>query len=82
MQPALHLTTKVLPGQRIEVQLPNSIEGQQVEIFIVMPAVSPTNDEYKKAMLVKMAKDQQIQAEIAAINEEFTGTEIDGLEVE
>jgi hypothetical protein len=71
MQPALHLTAKVLPGQRIEFQLPDSVEGQQVEIFIVMPAISPTSEEHKKAMPVEMANDPQIQAENAAIAKEF-----------
>ena len=36
--------------------------------------------EYMKKQMEAMAKDSQIQAEIAAINEEFAVTEMDGLE--
>jgi hypothetical protein len=71
MQADLHLTTKILPGQRIELHVPNSVEGEQVEIFIVRPATSPGVEEYNKAMLVKMANDPQSQAENVAIAREF-----------
>ena len=38
MESALHLKTKVLPGKKIEVTSSDSVEGEQVEIFIVFPA--------------------------------------------
>lgn len=36
--------------------------------------------EYMKKQMEAMAKDPHIQAEIAAINEEFAVTEMDGME--
>ena len=38
MEPALHVKTKVLPGKRVEVTSSHLVEGEQVDIFIVIPA--------------------------------------------
>ncbi|QDZ39060.1 hypothetical protein FRE64_03390 [Euhalothece natronophila Z-M001] len=40
-QSAIHLTTKVLPGNRIEVELPSELEGKAVDVFVVLPKESP-----------------------------------------
>jgi hypothetical protein len=37
MQPALHLTTKVLPGKKIEIEIPEGEIGDTVDVFIVLP---------------------------------------------
>ncbi|ELS01457.1 hypothetical protein Xen7305DRAFT_00011610 [Xenococcus sp. PCC 7305] len=37
MQPALHLTTKVLPGNKIEIEIPEGSIGDTVDVFVVMP---------------------------------------------
>ena len=37
MQPALHLTTKVLPGNRIEIEIPEGEIGDTVDVFVVLP---------------------------------------------
>ena len=37
MQPALHLTTKVLPGNKIEIEIPESEIGDTVDVFVVLP---------------------------------------------
>ncbi|WP_416670676.1 hypothetical protein [Egbenema bharatensis] len=44
MQSALHITTKVLPGNRIEIQLPALTEGEEVEVFVVLPTRQVTAD--------------------------------------
>ena len=36
-QTAIRLTTKVLPGKRIEFSAPELIEGEDVEIFVALP---------------------------------------------
>jgi hypothetical protein len=79
MQSALHITAKVLPGNRLEVQLPDGAEGQEVEVFIVMPIVLVRTPDPRIALLAEMSRDPGIQAEIAAINREFAVTEMDGL---
>jgi hypothetical protein len=81
MQSALHITTKVLPGNRVEVQLPSGSEGQNVDVFIVL-AVTPLSGAEYSAQLSKMAEDEDIQAELTTINAEFSTTEMDGLGVE
>jgi hypothetical protein len=37
MQSALHTTTKVLPGNKIEINAPELPEGTSVEVFLVLP---------------------------------------------
>ncbi|MEB3885926.1 hypothetical protein [Lyngbya sp. CCY1209] len=37
MQSAIRITTKVLPGNKVEVQIPSGCEGQEVEVFVVLP---------------------------------------------
>lgn len=79
MQSALHITAKVLPGNRLEVQLPDGAEGQEVEVFIVMPIVPAHTPDPRIALLAEMSRDPGIQAEIAAIDREFAVAEMDGL---
>jgi hypothetical protein len=37
MQSALHITTKVLPGNKIEVEIPEAQIGDSVDVFVVLP---------------------------------------------
>lgn len=37
MQAALRVTTRVLPGNRVEIVAPELTEGDAVEVFVVMP---------------------------------------------
>jgi len=37
MQPALHLTAKVLPGNKIEIEIPEGEIGDTVDVFVVLP---------------------------------------------
>jgi hypothetical protein len=67
MQSALHITTKVLPGNRVEVQLPEGSEGQEVNIFVVLNTVEPASDN-RAALIAPIAEDSAIQAELAASN--------------
>ncbi|MGB7157686.1 MAG: hypothetical protein WBD40_06445 [Tepidisphaeraceae bacterium] len=41
MRSELHVTTRVLPGNRVEVQTPEIPEGQNVEVTIRVPAEQP-----------------------------------------
>jgi hypothetical protein len=80
MQSALHITTKVLPGSRIEIQLPDLTEGQEVDVFIVLPIeIAQTNSRDRVALLAQMAEDPEIQQELVAIDSEFSITQMDGL---
>ncbi len=37
MQSTLYVKTKVLPGKKIEISLPESREGDPVQVFLVFP---------------------------------------------
>lgn len=41
MQSALRITTKVLPGNKIEIQIPPGSIGEEVEVFVVLLRSSP-----------------------------------------
>jgi hypothetical protein len=36
MQSALRITTKVLPGDKVEIQLPPGSVGEEVEVFVIL----------------------------------------------
>jgi hypothetical protein len=81
MQSALQIVTKVLPGNRIEVQIPSGSEGQDVTVFIVLPTeISPVIYD-RHNLLLQMAQDPEIQTELAAIDREFGVTQMDGLTI-
>ncbi len=37
MQSALRITTKILPGNKIEIQVPEAVIGDSVEVFVILP---------------------------------------------
>ena len=37
MQSAIRITTKVLPGNKVEIQLPSGSVGEEVEVFVILP---------------------------------------------
>lgn len=73
MQSALRITTKVLPGNKIEVQLPPGSEGEEVDVFIVLPEKSQAErrnvlkiiEEARKRHASRTAEDidQQLRVE-------------------
>jgi hypothetical protein len=36
MQSSLHITTKVLPGNKIEIEIPEAQIGDSVDVFVVL----------------------------------------------
>jgi hypothetical protein len=79
MQSALQVVTKVLPGNRIEFEIPSGSEGQEVTVFIVLPAEGSSISLNETNLLLQMSQDPEIQAELAAIEQEFAITQMDGL---
>ncbi len=37
MQSALRITTKVLPGNKIEIEIPEAEIGDSVDVFVILP---------------------------------------------
>ena len=70
MQPAIHLTTTVLPDNRIEIDLPPGTAGQQVTVFVVLTNPEAATSEPSLGNhtdLGKIATDPNIQRELAAL---------------
>jgi hypothetical protein len=42
MQSAIHLKTKVLPGGKIELELTQANEGEEVDVFVIMSSTKPS----------------------------------------
>ncbi|BAZ15585.1 hypothetical protein NIES4071_74570 [Calothrix sp. NIES-4071] len=76
MQPALHITTKVLPGNKIEIQVPEAQIGDSVDVFVVLPEKAETKkrsvldiiEESRKRHASRTAEDidRQLQEERAS----------------
>ncbi len=50
MQPAVHMTTKVLPGNKIEIQVPEAAIGDTVDVFVILPEKT----ENKRRSVIEM----------------------------
>ncbi|MEH1917997.1 hypothetical protein [Nostoc sp.] len=37
MQSALRITTKVLPGNKIEIEIPEAEIGDSIDVFVILP---------------------------------------------
>lgn len=55
MQPALHLTTKVLPGNKIEIEIPEGEIGDIVDVFVVLPK----KPESKKRSVMEIIEESR-----------------------
>ncbi|MEG4939940.1 hypothetical protein [Microcoleus sp. F4-D5] len=41
MQSAIRITTKVLAGNKLEIQVPPGSVGEEVEVFVIIPEKPP-----------------------------------------
>ena len=57
MQPALHLTTKVLPGNKIEIEIPEGAIGDTVDVFVVLPA-KPKDKKHSVLELIEESRSK------------------------
>ncbi len=73
MKHTLHLTTKVLPGNKIEIEIPEGSIGDTVDVFVVLPE-TPKEKKYSVLELIEKSRskhahrsaediDRQIQEE-------------------
>lgn len=53
MQAALHISTQVLPGQKIEIQVPNAAIGDTVDVFVILPE----KPESKRRSIIKILEE-------------------------
>ena len=58
MQAAFKVTTKVLPGNKIEIQLPSGSEGDEVDVIIVLPKkVLPEQSPPQRRNVLEIIED-------------------------
>jgi len=67
MQSALHITTKVLPGNRIKIQLPplaegKGAEGKDVDVFVVLPSTTTISTHYNDQTLTQVVETSTVPA--------------------
>ncbi|MBD2431578.1 MULTISPECIES: hypothetical protein [Fischerella] len=55
MQSALHITTKVLPGNKIEIEIPEAQIGDSVDVFVVLPQKVET----KKRSVIEIIEESR-----------------------
>jgi len=53
MQSALRVTTKVLPGNKIEIEIPEAEIGDSVDVFVILPEKTQT----KKRSVVEILEE-------------------------
>lgn len=58
MQPALHITTKVLPGKKIEIQIPEAAIGDTVDVFVVL-AEKPESKRRSVVELIEQIRSKR-----------------------
>jgi hypothetical protein len=73
MQSAFHLKTKVLPGNKIEIDVPPGSVGEPVDVFVILPekpepkrgSVLELLEQIRSQRACKIADeiDQQLQKE-------------------
>lgn len=55
MQSALRVTTKVLPGNKIEIQVPEAQIGDNVDVFVILP----DKPETKKRSVLEIIEESR-----------------------
>jgi hypothetical protein len=57
MQPAFHLTTKVLPGNKLEIEIPEGEIGDIVDVFVVLPT-KPIEDKRSVLEIIEESRSR------------------------
>ncbi|MFN6559857.1 MAG: hypothetical protein RMY28_008615 [Nostoc sp. ChiSLP01] len=57
MQAALRITTKVLPGNKIEIKLPQAEIGDNVDVFVILPE-KPASKRASVLELIEQARSK------------------------
>jgi hypothetical protein len=57
MQPALHITTKVLPGKKLEIQVPEAAIGDTVDVFVILPE-KPTSKRHSVIEVIEQIRSR------------------------
>ncbi len=73
IQSSLHISTQVLPGNKIEIQTPELAVGEVVEVFIVIKITNTHQDKNESDPLIGLFRGS---ADLATQSEEILHQEI------
>jgi hypothetical protein len=69
MQSAIRITTKVLAGNKLEIQVPPGSVGEEVEVFVIIPEKPPWRR--KVLALLTEIRSHHVSRSVAEINREL-----------
>ncbi len=70
MQSAIRVTTKVLPGDKVEVQVPEGLEGSVVEVVVIIPPQKTINRQNILEFLTQL-RNRHPQRSVEEINQDL-----------
>jgi hypothetical protein len=69
MQSAIRITTKVLAGDKLEIQVPPGSVGEEVEVFVIIPEKPPWRR--KVLALLTEIRSRHVSRSVAEIDQEL-----------
>ena len=69
MQSAIRITTKVLAGNKLEIQVPPGSVGEEVEVFVIIPEKPPWR--HKVLELLTEIRSRHVSRTVEEIDREL-----------
>ncbi|MEG3880855.1 hypothetical protein QT972_26180 [Microcoleus sp. herbarium7] len=70
MQSAIRITTKVLAGDKLEIQVPPGSVGEEVEVFVIIPE-KPKSGRRKVLELLAEIRSRHVSRTVEEIDREL-----------
>lgn len=70
MQSAIRITTKVLAGNKLEIQVPPGSVGEEVEVFVIIPE-KPQGGRRKVLALLTEIRSRHVSRTVEEIDREL-----------
>ena len=70
MQSAIRITTKVLAGNKLEIQVPPGSVGEEVEVFVIIPE-NPEGGRRKVLQLLTEIRSRHVSRTVEEIDREL-----------
>ena len=70
MQSAIRITTKVLAGNKLQIEVPPGSVGKEVEVFVIIPE-KPQRGRRKVLALLTEIRSRHVSRSVAEIDQEL-----------
>ena len=70
MQSAIRITTKVIAGNKLEIQVPSGSVGEEVEVFMIIPE-KPQGGQRKVLELLTEIRSHHVSRTVEEIDQEL-----------